>query len=295
MKRFKGIEVLMFVLIAGLIWLAMKISQFEVSREFDIEFIADQPIVGTQYLNDTSASLAVTVHGAGLNGFFMGDFEMGAIVFKASAFLKTRNKTVILHKSAITQLLQDHFGREYNYTLLKDSLTFRSEPLVRRKVPVLLSNPEDLLLPLGYAWKEKPVFQPDSVELTGPEFLLNRNQVWAGVERMNWVGENQVSVELRALPKGIKVDQKHVKLKGTTEPWVDTVENIEFSYKGARQKVVVWLSGPKSLLTSFAANSHEYLSFKVDEGTSRVRLDVISNNELITIIDIQPKYLNIPQ
>ena len=79
---------MLFVGFAFAVWLAMRISNTEVTRQINLEVIALGGTVDGLWLEDSTQELNVIVEASGLNAVFMNRFNDRQIFFKADDFLE---------------------------------------------------------------------------------------------------------------------------------------------------------------------------------------------------------------
>ena len=148
----KGLEALLFIAFAFAVWLAMRISNTEVTRQINIELVAVGRAVDGFWLEDSTQELNVIIESSGLDALLMDRFDNRLIHFNSDDFLRTSQTSAYLLNLDIQTILQQEYGREYRFNWSGDSLVFPSSEMVSKTLPVSLLSSENISIPETHRW-----------------------------------------------------------------------------------------------------------------------------------------------
>ncbi len=284
----KGLEALLFIGFAFAVWLAMRISNTEVTRQINLELIAIGGTVDGLWLEDSTSELNVIVEASGLDALFMNRFDQRLILFNSDDFFRTSKKSVYLLNVDIQTILQQEYGREYRFNWSGDSLIFPSSALVSKTLPVALLSPENISIPESHRWIQLPTLEPDSIECIGPEAMLTEFQPTVTAPSFVWDGMDQKELPLDKLPRYISANVNWLNLSASADAWTEVEQQLYLRFQNQDYPIILWLSGPMSTLVN-APESYVALEWRMED--QRLRVDIRSLAPGVEVLNYEPKYV----
>lgn len=284
----KGLEALLFIGFAFAVWLAMRISNTEVTRQINVELIAVGRTVDGLWLEDSTQELNIIIEASGLDALFMDRFDERLIQFGSDDFLRTSIKSAYLLNVDIQTILQQEYGREYRFNWSGDSLIFPSSALVSKTLPITLLSPENISIPESHRWIQHPTIKPDSIQCIGPEALLAEFQPTVTAPSFVWDGLDQKELPLDKLPRYISANVNWLNLSASTDAWTEVEQQVNLRYQNQDYPIVLWLSGPMSTLMN-TSESYVDLEWRMED--QRLRVDIRSLAPGVEVLNYEPKYV----
>ncbi len=286
----KGLEALLFIGFAFAVWLAMRISNTEVTRQINVELIAVGRAVDGIWLEDSTQELSIIIEASGLDALFMDRFDERLIPFDSDDFLRTSTKSAYLLNVDIQTILQQEYGREYRFKWSGDSLIFPSSTLVSKTLPVALLSPENISIPEGHRWIQRPTLEPDSIECMGPEALLLDFQPSITAPFIVWDGLDKKELPLDKLPRYITANVNWLNISASADAWTEVEQQLNLRYQNQDYPIVLWLSGPMSTLVN-TPESYIDLEWRMED--QRLRVDIRSLTPGVEVLNYEPKYVQL--
>jgi len=286
----KGLEALLFIGFAFSVWLAMRISNTEVTRQINVELIAVGRAVDGIWLEDSTQELSIIIEASGLEALFMDRFDERLIPFDSDDFLRTSTKSAYLLNVDIQTILQQEYGREYRFKWSGDSLIFPSSTLVSKTLPVALLSPENISIPEGHRWIQRPTLEPDSIECMGPEALLLDFQPSITAPSIVWDGLDKKELPLDKLPRYITANVNWLNISASADAWTEVEQQLNLRYQNQDYPIVLWLSGPMSTLVN-TPESYIDLEWRMED--QRLRVDIRSLTLGVEVLNYEPKYVKL--
>jgi len=286
----KGLEALLFIGFAFAVWLAMRISNTEVTRQINVELIAVGRAVDGIWLEDSTQELSIIIEASGLEALFMDRFDERLIPFDSDDFLRTSTKSAYLLNVDIQTILQQEYGREYRFKWSGDSLIFPSSTLVSKTLPVALLSPENISIPEGHRWIQRPTLEPDSIECMGPEALLLDFQPSITAPSIVWDGLDKKELPLDKLPRYITANVNWLNISASADAWTEVEQQLNLRYQNQDYPIVLWLSGPMSTLVN-TPESYIDLEWRMED--QRLRVDIRSLTLGVEVLNYEPKYVKL--
>jgi len=286
----KGLEALLFIGFAFAVWLAMRISNTEVTRQINVELIAVGRAVDGIWLEDSTQELSIIIEASGLDALFMDRFDERLIPFDSDDFLRTSTKSAYLLNVDIQTILQQEYGREYRFKWSGDSLIFPSSTLVSKTLPVALLSPENISIPEGHRWIQRPTLEPDSIECMGPEALLLDFQPSITAPSIVWDGLDKKELPLDKLPRYITANVNWLNISASADAWTEVEQQLNLRYQNQDYPIVLWLSGPMSTLVN-TPESYVDLEWRMED--QRLRVDIRSLTLGVEVLNYEPKYVKL--
>lgn len=284
----KGLEALLFIGFAFAVWLAMRISNTEVTKQINVELIAVGRAVNGQWLEDSTQELNVIIEAKGLDALFMDRFDERLINFNSDDFLRSSRKNAYLLNADIQTILKQEYGREYSFNWPGDSLLFPASLLISKKLPVVLIAPENISLPESHRWIQPPTLEPDSIVCEGPEALLMNYQPTISVPSFTWSGSDRKEVPLDKLPKYIHSKVNWLTITANADAWTEVEYRTNLRYHNQDFPIDLWLSGPMSILVH-SLEASVNIEWRMED--RRIRVDVLPLTPGVEILDYEPKYI----
>ncbi len=286
----KGLEALLFIGFAFSVWLAMRISNTEVTRQINVELIAVGRAVDGIWLEDSTQELSIIIEASGLDALFMDRFDERLIPFDSDDFLRTSTKSAYLLNVDIQTILQQEYGREYRFKWSGDSLIFPSSTLVSKTLPVALLSPENISIPEGHRWIQRPTLEPDSIECMGPEALLLDFQpsITAPFHCLGRFGQKELPLD--KLPRYITANVNWLNISASADAWTEVEQQLNLRYQNQDYPIVLWLSGPMSTLVN-TPESYIDLEWRMED--QRLRVDIRSLTPGVEVLNYEPKYVQL--
>ena len=284
----KGLEALLFIGFAFSVWLAMRISNTEVTRQINVELIAVGRAVDGLWLEDSTQELNILIEASGLDALFMDRFDQRLITFNSDDFLRTSKLSAFLLNVDIQTILQQEYGREYRFNWSGDSLIFPSSALVSKTLPVALLSPENISIPESHRWIQRPTLEPDSIECMGPEALLVDFQPSITAPSFVWDGLDQKELPLDKLPRYISANVNWLNISASADAWTEVEQPVNLRYQNQDYPIILWLSGPMSTLVN-SPESYVDLEWRMED--QRLRVDIRSLATGVEVLNYEPKYV----
>ena len=284
----KGLEALLFVGFAFAVWLAMRISNTEVTRQINVELIAEGRAVDGLWLEDSTQELNIIIEASGLDALFMDRFDQRLIKFSSDDFLRTSKLSAFLLNIDIQTILQQEYGREYRFKWSGDSLIFPSSALVSKTLPVALLSPENISIPEGHRWIQRPTLNPDSIECKGPEALLIYFQPTITAPSFVWDDLDQKELPLDKLPRYISANVNWLNISASADAWTEVEQRLNLRYQNQDYPINLWLSGPMGTLVH-TPESYVDAEWRMED--ERLRIDIRSIAPGVEVLNYEPKYV----
>lgn len=286
----KGLEALLFIGFAFAVWLTMRISNTEVTRQINVELIAVGRAVDGLWLEDSTQELNILIEASGLDALFMDRFDQRLITFNSDDFLRTSKLSAFLLNVDIQTILQQEYGREYRFNWSGDSLIFPSSALVSKTLPVALLSPENISIPESHRWIQRPTLEPDSIECMGPEALLVDFQPSITAPSFVWDGLDQKELPLDKLPRYISANVNWLNISASADAWTEVQQPVNLRYQNQDYPIILWLSGPMSTLVN-SPESYVDLEWRMED--QRLRVDIRSLATGVEVLNYEPKYVQL--
>jgi len=284
----KALEALLFIGFAFAVWLTMRISNTEVTRQINVELIATGRSVNGLWLEDSTQEVNVIIEASGLNALFMSRFNNRMIAFDSDDYIRGNGTSAFLLDTDIQTILHQEYGREYNFYWSGDSLFYPSSSLVQKTLPVVLLSQENISIPEGHRWIQKPEVVPDSIICVGPEELIRRFKPTITAPTMNWSGKDQIELSLNKFPRYISTKTNWISINANADTWTENKIRVILRYQSEDIPVEIWLSGPMDVISNSTNNIVQANWTK--EG-SRLRVDIKALADGLKILNYEPKYI----
>lgn len=284
----KGLEALLFIAFAFAVWLAMRISNTEVTRQINVELVAVGRAVDGFWIEDSTQELNVIIESSGLDALLMDRFDNRLIHFNSDDFLRTSQTSAYLLNLDIQTILQQEYGREYRFNWSGDSLVFPSSEMVSKTLPVSLLSSENISIPETHRWIKQPTIAPDSIVCLGPEALLKDFQPTITVPFLVWDGSDQKELPLDKLPRYISSEVNWLNISASADAWTEIEQRINLRYQNRNYPINLWLSGPMSTLVN-AAESFVQVEWRMED--QRLRVDIRAISPGVEVLNYEPKYV----
>ena len=285
-----GLEAFLFLVFASAVWLAMQISSTTVSKQINVELIANGRVSNNLWLEDSTQELNVIVSASGLDAIFMDRFNNRQIIFDSKDFLRDNGTACYLLASDIEGILKEEYGRDYQFSWVGDTLIFISEPLVTSLLPVKLLNEAEISLPEGYRWINTITIQPDSIALSGPKELIEGYVPTITLPTITWQGDMEREFSLDPIHRHISSSVNWVKLSAKSDAWVELNGHTSLRFQNNDYHIELWLSGPMGLLSE---EMESLVEVEWRKEANRLRLDIEPLHEAINVLDYKPKYIEL--
>jgi len=288
----KLIEGTLFVAFAFAVWFAMRVAKTNVSRQINIELVAQGRGVGDQrWLTDTTAEVAITIEARGLDALFMKKFDRRKVSFKSVDFINTSPKHAYVIRADIKAILRETFGSEYSYILTKDTVVFPSEPMVYAKKHVNVMGLEEIVLPLDSRWVVRPKLLQDSIMIYGPSELVAACNPYVQIPKSDWKGAKTYELALLGINKAIRTDKHWLPLSGEIAQWTEEKFDKTIKIKDREISVELWISGPMNVLANESFLNSVEVSWSLEEERYRIHPQIENYN--VDLLNYSPKYVAI--
>jgi hypothetical protein len=255
----------------------------DIGKKITFELTPIEYEIDGRFLLDSSITVYINVESRGLSALKLSGLNDTKILFNPEIYLEKTDHRYRLSKASLMSLLRDEFGSEYSFSVLEEGeLIFRSEAVVRKRVPLRVENAGVILLPSGWNWSEPLRTEVDSMGIVGPQHLLTQIEFLpVYLKEASARGEFKQVVNLESSFESVRIESPRVAVLGLADQWTDIHLTEEFTLKGQKVKLNLWLVGPKTLLL----NAKAFLTINVLESK---QLDPKSNDSRIEILGFSP-------
>jgi hypothetical protein len=284
------IEALLFLVFAALIWFVMTVSATTIERQYTMNFTADASVVNSYWMQDSTLTTQVTVRSQGLSALFMRQFNGLELPFSAKNSVRANRTGLFLLPDDVERILVERFGGDYDFSFSakSDTFYFSTSALVTKSLPINFEV-QSIKLPEGYRWISPPTISPTEIEITGPKWAIPTGSIGLDVPQTAWKGRKRENTRLQEFGTRLTQSANKTVITAHSDLWVENRFTTAVEWDGRKHDVVVWLSGPFTMLK--VGEWEQYVNvalYAVEEG---VGLDVDSKSPLVTVLSYSPKIL----
>ena len=284
------IEALLFLVFAALIWFVMTVSATTIERQYTMNFTADASVVDSYWMQDSTLTTQVTVRSQGLSALFMRQFNGLELPFSAKNSVRANRTGLFLLPDDVERILVERFGGDYDFSFSakSDTFYFSTSALVTKSLPINFEV-QSIKLPEGYRWISPPTISPTEIEITGPKWAIPSGSIGLDVPQTAWKGRKRENIRLQEFGTRLTQSANKTVITAHSDLWVENRFTTAVEWDGRKHDVVVWLSGPFTMLK--VGEWEQYVNvalYAVEEG---VGLDVDSKSPLVTVLSYSPKIL----
>ena len=284
------IEALLFLVFAALIWFVMTVSATTIERQYTMNFTADASVVNSYWMQDSTLTTQVTVRSQGLSALFMRQFNGLELPFSAKNSVRANRTGLFLLPDDVERILVERFGGDYDFSFSakSDTFYFSTSALVTKSLPINFEV-QSIKLPKGYRWISPPTISPTEIEITGPKWAIPSGSIGLDVPQTAWKGRKRENTRLQEFGTRLTQSANKTVITAHSDLWVENRFTTAVEWDGRKHDVVVWLSGPFTMLK--VGEWEQYVNvalYAVEEG---VGLDVDSKSPLVTVLSYSPKIL----
>ena len=284
------IEALLFLVFAALIWFVMTVSATTIERQYTMNFTADASVVNSYWMQDSTLTTQVTVRSQGLSALFMRQFNGLELPFSAKNSVRANRTGLFLLPDDVERILVERFGGDYDFSFSakSDTFYFSTSALVTKSLPVNFEV-QSIKLPEGYRWISPPTISPTEIKITGPKWAIPTGSIGLDVPQTAWKGRKRENIRLQEFGTRLTQSANKTVITAHSDLWVENRFTTAVEWDGRKHDVVVWLSGPFTMLK--VGEWEQYVNvalYAVEEG---VGLDVDSKSPLVTVLSYSPKIL----
>ena len=284
------IEALLFLVFAALIWFVMTVSATTIERQYTINFTADASVVNSYWMQDSTLTTQVTVRSQGLSALFRRQFNGLELPFSAKNSVRANRTGLFLLPDDVERILVERFGGDYDFSFSakSDTFYFSTSALVTKSLPINFEV-QSIKLPEGYRWISPPTISPTEIEITGPKWAIPTGSIGLDVPQTAWKGRKRENIRLQEFGTRLTQSANKTVITAHSDLWVENRFTTAVEWDGRKHDVVVWLSGPFTMLK--VGEWEQYVNvalYAVEEG---VGLDVDSKSPLVTVLSYSPKIL----
>ena len=284
------IEALLFLVFAALIWFVMTVSATTIERQYTMNFTADASVVNSYWMQDSTLTTQVTVRSQGLSALFMRQFNGLELPFSAKNSVRANRTGLFLLPDDVERILVERFGGDYDFSFSakSDTFYFATSALVTKSLPINFEV-QSIKLPEGYRWISPPTISPTEIEITGPKWAIPTGSIGLDVPQTAWKGRKRENIRLQEFGTRLTQSANKTVITAHSDLWVENRFTTAVEWDGRKHDVVVWLSGPFTMLK--VGEWEQYVNvalYAVEEG---VGLDVDSKSPLVTVLSYSPKIL----
>jgi hypothetical protein len=282
------IEALLFLVFAALIWFVMTVSATTIERQYTMNFTADASVVNSYWMQDSTLTTQVTVRSQGLSALFMRQFNGLELPFSAKNSVRANRTGLFLLPDDVERILVERFGGDYDFSFSakSDTFYFSTSALVTKSLPINFEV-QSIKLPEGYRWISPPTISPTEIEITGPKWAIPSGSIGLDVPQTAWKGRKRENIRLQEFGTRLTQSANKTVITAHSDLWVENRFTTAVEWDGRKHDVVVWLSGPFTMLK--VGEWEQYVNvalYAVEEG---VGLDVDSKSPLVTVLSCSPK------
>jgi len=284
------IEALLFLVFAALIWFVMTVSATTIERQYTMNFTADASVVNSYWMQDSTLTTQVTVRSQGLSALFMRQFNGLELPFSAKNSVRANRTGLFLLPDDVERILVERFGGDYDFSFSakSDTFYFSTSALVTKSLPINFEV-QSIKLPEGYRWISPPTISPTEIKITGPKWAIPSGSIGLDVPQTAWKGRKRENIRLQEFGTRLTQSANKTVITAHSDLWVENRFTTAVEWDGRKHDVVVWLSGPFTMLK--VGEWEQYVNvalYAVEEG---VGLDVDSKSPLVTVLSYSPKIL----
>ena len=284
------IEALLFLVFAALIWFFMTVSATTIERQYTMNFTADASVVNSYWMQDSTLTTQVTVRSQGLSALFMRQFNGLELPFSAKNSVRANRTGLFLLPDDVERILVERFGGDYDFSFSakSDTFYFSTSALVTKSLPINFEV-QSIKLPEGYRWISPPTISPTEIKITGPKWAIPTGSIGLDVPQTAWKGRKRENTRLQEFGTRLTQSANKTVITAHSDLWVENRFTTAVEWDGRKHDVVVWLSGPFTMLK--VGEWEQYVNvalYAVEEG---VGLDVDSKSPLVTVLSYSPKIL----
>ena len=284
------IEALLFLVFAALIWFVMTVSATTIERQYTMNFTADASVVNSYWMQDSTLTTQVTVRSQGLSALFMRQFNGLEVPFSAKNSVRANRTGLFLLPDDVERILVERFGGDYDFSFSakSDTFYFSTSALVTKSLPINFEV-QSIKLPEGYRWISPPTISPTEIKITGPKWAIPTGSIGLDVPQTAWKGRKRENIRLQEFGTRLTQSANKTVITAHSDLWVENRFTTAVEWDGRKHDVVVWLSGPFTMLK--VGEWEQYVNvalYAVEEG---VGLDVDSKSPLVTVLSYSPKIL----
>ena len=284
------IEALLFLVFAALIWFVMTVSATTIERQYTMNFTADASVVNSYWMQDSTLTTQVTVRSQGLSALFMRQFNGLELPFSAKNSVRANRTGLFLLPDDVERILVERFGGDYDFSFSakSDTFYFSTSALITKSLPINFEV-QSIKLPEGYRWISPPTISPTEIEITGPKWAIPTGSIGLDVPQTAWKGRKRENIRLQEFGNRLTQSANKTVITAHSDLWVENRFTTAVEWDGRKHDVVVWLSGPFTMLK--VGEWEQYVNvalYAVEEG---VGLDVDSKSPLVTVLSYSPKIL----
>ena len=284
------IAALLSLVFAALLWFVMTVSATTIERQYTMNFTADASVVNSYWMQDSTLTTQVTVRSQGLSALFMRQFNGLELPFSAKNSVRANRTGLFLLPDDVERILVERFGGDYDFSFSakSDTFYFSTSALVTKSLPINFEV-QSIKLPEGYRWISPPTISPTEIEITGPKWAIPTGSIGLDVPQTAWKGRKRENIRLQEFGTRLTQSANKTVITAHSDLWVENRFTTAVEWDGRKHDVVVWLSGPFTMLK--VGEWEQYVNvalYAVEEG---VGLDVDSKSPLVTVLSYSPKIL----
>ena len=255
-----------------------------------MNFTADASVVNSYLMQDSTLTTQVTVRSQGLSALFMRQFNGLELPFSAKNSVRANRTGLFLLPDDVERILVERFGGDYDFSFSakSDTFYFSTSALVTKSLPINFEV-QSIKLPEGYRWISPPTISPTEIEITGPKWAIPSGSIGLDVPQTAWKGRKRENTRLQEFGTRLTQSANKTVITAHSDLWVENRFTTAVEWDGRKHDVVVWLSGPFTMLK--VGEWEQYVNvalYAVEEG---VGLDVDSKSPLVTVLSYSPKIL----
>ncbi len=284
------IEALLFLVFAALIWFVMTVSATTIERQYTMNFTADASVVNSYWMQDSTLTTQVTVRSQGLSALFMSQFNGLELPFSAKNSVRANRTGLFLLPDDVERILVERFGGDYDFSFSakSDTFYFSTSALVTKSLPINFEV-QSIKLPEGYRWISPPTISPTEIEITGPKWAIPNGSIGLDVPQTAWKGRKRENIRLQEFGTRLTQSANKTVITAHSDLWVENRFTTAVEWDGRKHDVVVWLSGPFTMLK--VGEWEQYVNVALHAVEEGVGLDVDSKSPLVTVLSYSPKIL----
>ena len=284
------IEALLFLVFAALIWFVMTVSATTIERQYTMNFTADASVVNSYWMQDSTLTTQVTVRSQGLSALFMRQFNGLELPFSAKNSVRANRTGLFLLPDDVERILVERFCGDYDFSFSakSDTFYFSTSALVTKSLPINFEV-QSIKLPEGYRWISPPTISPTEIKITGPKWAIPTGSIGLDVPQTAWKGRKRENTRLQEFGTRLTQSANKTVITAHSDLWVENRFTTAVEWDGRKHDVVVWLSGPFTMLK--VGEWEQYVNVALHAVEEGVGLDVDSKSPLVTVLSYSPKIL----
>ena len=268
----------------------MTVSATTIERQYTMNFTADASVVNSYWMQDSTLTTQVTVRSQGLSALFMRQFNGLELPFSAKNSVRANRTGLFLLPDDVERILVERFGGDYDFSFSakSDTFYFSTSALVTKSLPINFEV-QSIKLPEGYRWISPPTISPTEIKITGPKWAIPTGSIGLDVPQTAWKGRKRENIRLQEFGTRLTQSANKTVITAHSDLWVENRFTTAVEWDGRKHDVVVWLSGPFTMLQ--VGEWEQYVNVALHAVEEGVGLDVDSKSPLVTVLSYSPKIL----